>query len=95
MYFWQKFKLKKLKHECPTVSETEEVIYFLRPKTSDQFPNMGMGAYAFGYTANSPRPVRPITLTFPQKTNFTQTMHFVQSISYMHKNEIKQFGLLK
>ena len=24
---------------------------------------MGMGAYAFGYTANSPRPVRPVTLT--------------------------------
>ena len=60
-----------------------QIKYFLRPKKSDQFPNMGMGAYAFGYTANSPRPVRPVTLAFPQNTNFTQKIHFVQSISCM------------
>ena len=33
---------------------------------------MGMGAYAFGDTVNSPRPVRPVTLSFPQNTNFTK-----------------------
>ena len=94
LILWKKPFYKK----TTTFFKNQLSLVILPPSPKNvMFLNMGMGAYALGYTANSPRPIRPISHTFPpKKFNWDKKRSWsIRSHICMHKTKIKQFGLLK